>query len=989
MQKRNKYFFLVILSLLILSTTIFLIYINRPQRRAIRHLRKAIIYEGLKDYDRAINEYNLVLPNAVEPEKIHLAIGRLYAINGDYPNALAEFDKAIEIKPNLLEAYLGKVDILIRKKDYNSSRSTIEIIKTGFPESIEAYLLSAHLFIIENNLKDAKKELFHVLYTDPTNANARLLLSQIYLNEKDLQKAKRNALACIKYSKGALSQAYLILTDIFISKEDYSKAIKYLGQWVITFPNDIERQLMLGELYLRNNDPTNAIQRGLDILKISPKNILASYLLGRAYFLNLDYKSAKDYLRYAIKNMPPDAKLYAQLGTVYEKLGVWKKAIHYYKKAIALDPDILPLRWSLATVALEKGLPNISIQQCRKILQKEPQNIYALNMLAICYINTKEYKKAEEIVNEITNVAPEFVYKDIYLAMTKWSVGQVVECINILKNAIEKDPANITCRNLLAMVYLHTNQLNLSLEQFQEIKKYDYKNIPAFLNIAKIYISTGNLKLAHKEYITILSYYPDLVPARIGLGNLYLYIRNYRGALEQFEIAEKKQPNQIQIILGKMQALLGIRRYKEVIDIGESALKSNCHNPLLNGLLGVAYRNVGDIETSERYLAKVLELNPNITIGYELGSILVYRNQYNEAIELYKKMLNINPRFAPILRKMAILCHLVGDYNNALRYIESIVPQDSLIDLYIKFFIYLSIPNYAHADQVIVRVDMEPYGFKEHFLRFLKMARKEPFKTVQLCKTFNKALFYQLSNWQEECINTLEDIIKKEPALTIAHHIIARTYTDIGERDKAIDCYKKILEISPEDPLANFQLSTLLFRIDKKESIKFLQRTIDLLPQITDLKVTLAMLYYRIGDEKMAIEVYNDLINKGTKNPIVYNNLAWIYITMKRYHEALELINRAIELAPEDPTILDTLGWLYLKMGENDKAIDILSNANKLLPEDLTILYHLAMAYYYDGLLTESQIRMEKILEINPGYSKARHMLEKIADRMHREIIGE
>jgi len=978
-----------VISLMFAATaTAFYLYMNRPIKKAGRHYNKAVIYQELKDYDNAIKEYNLMLPYADEPKSVHYVLGRLYVEKKEFRSAMTELDKAIAIDPKYKEAYFTKVDLLLQEKKYDEAKALIVKLEELFPDAVEPFLVNAQIFLLEGKLEDAKKEFVHVIYMKNDNPVARFFLAQICLKSNNLDGAKRNARAAIKFSKGNIPGAFLMLGDIFINERDYTKATKCLNRYLAIFPNDVQNQLKLGELYLANNEVTNAIEKGNQILKLDPKNVLARYLLGRAYFLNNEFTPAKENLRYALQSLPPNEVIYMQLGTTYDRLGQWKRALHYYQKALKLNPNVAEIRWAIATTALRNNKTDMAVRQSKAILLKEPKNIYALNMLAICYIQSKKYTEAIDIVDIITTIIPGFAYKDIYLAMARWGQGDVNACIDICNAALAKDPLNTTIRSLLGTIYLTINKTEAALAQFQEIKKSDYKNISALVNIARIYTITGNLKMAHKEYITLISYYPDLVSGRIGLGSLYLTILNYKAALEQFDLALNKEPQNLQAMVGKMQALIGLHEYVQAKSIGEEGLKTYPKDALLNGLTGDAYRNSGDTAHAEELFKKALEIDSKTVLGYELASVYVYKGNYAEALGLYKSALELNPEFLPILKKDAIVNQLTGNYEAALKDIALLKDKDTLIDYYLKFFIYISAGNYAEAEELTSLIGKESIGFDHHFAKYVELCRQDLKAAKELSTMLNKALYYQLCGWPEQCLKTLEEALKSYPDATITYHMIARTYSEVENHDMVIEYFQKLLKKDSEDPVVYQQLSKLFFKTDKKTSIEYFKKFSDLCPEATELHEMLASLYYQAGDLSNAMKIYEDAVNSNTASPVAYNNLAWFYQQEKKYDDALKLAEKATELSPQNANCWDTLGWIYLKMGKKDKAIDTISKATELSPEDAAIRYHLGLVYFYAGYLTEAQTQMQKVLSINPGYSKARHMLDKIANKMVKNIMG-
>ena len=98
----------------------------------------------------------------------------------------------------------------------------------------------------------------------------------------------------------------------------------------------------------------------------------------------------------------------------------------------------------------------------------------------------------------------------------------------------------------------------------------------------------------------------------------------------------------------------------------------------------------------------------------------------------------------------------------------------------------------------------------------------------------------------------------------------------------------------------------------------------------------------RQTDKTAAVQQYEQLIDTG--NPIVLNNLAWLY--MERGDErAIVAAERAHDLAPNNSDIADTLGWILLKSGKASESLNYLRQSVQANPDNASVQYHLGMAY--------------------------------------------
>jgi tetratricopeptide (TPR) repeat protein len=104
--------------------------------------------------------------------------------------------------------------------------------------------------------------------------------------------------------------------------------------------------------------------------------------------------------------------------------------------------------------------------------------------------------------------------------------------------------------------------------------------------------------------------------------------------------------------------------------------------------LGIAYRQVGDLELAEASLERALELNPRHPVAHnELGIVYRKTGRFGEAREAYEKALAIHPDFHFARRNLAILCDVyLRDLDCALEHYElytRAVPEDEAAAMWI------------------------------------------------------------------------------------------------------------------------------------------------------------------------------------------------------------------------------------------------------------------------------------------------------------------
>ena len=127
-----------------------------------------------------------------------------------------------------------------------------------------------------------------------------------------------------------------------------------------------------------------------------------------------------------------------------------------------------------------------------------------------------------------------------------------------------------------------------------------------------------------------------------------------------------------------------------------------------------------------------------------------------------------------------------------------------------------------------------------------------------------------------------------------------------------------------------------------------IKKWVDKHPKDSKAHLALAQLYMQMGVNPEAIKLYEKIDKSVPNNPVVLNNLAWLY-HVESDKRALGTAERAYQLAPKASGILDTYGWLLVSQGEVTRGIALLREASTSSGKNPEIQLHLASALVKEG----------------------------------------
>ena len=104
--------------------------------------------------------------------------------------------------------------------------------------------------------------------------------------------------------------------------------------------------------------------------------------------------------------------------------------------------------------------------------------------------------------------------------------------------------------------------------------------------------------------------------------------------------------------------------------------------------------------------------------------------------------------------------------------------------------------------------------------------------------------------------------------------------------------------------------------------------------------------------------------------PMVFNNLANIYVYENKLDAAYNFAQQAYELVTKEPAILSTLGWIIVLQGDHDLGLSLLRQAYAMNVQDPDVQYHIAFALYKLQRNAESRKMLTDLLNNFPDFDK-------------------
>jgi putative PEP-CTERM system TPR-repeat lipoprotein len=430
------------------------------------------------------------------------------------------------------------------------------------------------------------------------------------------------------------------------------------------------------------------------------------------------------------------------------------------------------------------------------------------------------------------------------------------------------------------------------------------------------------------------------------------------------------------------------------------AVFSGCNNKVLSKQQyyekGVKYLQNGNSSGATIAFKKAIEKDQNyFEARYQLGLAYILQRKYDLAEREFLKVLRLNPSFndAHIYLAKTYINNLKID--DAIKEIKIYFSKaDDNIEAYeVAATAYSIKKDYLTAEEYLDKaLKNSPDRISAKVLLadvYLESGKIEEaerrLKEVIDSKGKDKQALYVLIKIRQkqgrlnDVINVYQKIVEIDPRDIKAQLELGLNYVQSGNIAKAKEVAKKIQELRKESAEAPYLIGVIQFnekkideamislqksmkidsfpgayyylglcRLEKgdlEQATNAFQKVIDMLPEMLQPRLLLALTHLRKGRIEEAEKEARKAVAIDGKNALAHNLLGSAYLAMNKGDMAMEEFDRAIEL---DPRLVDAYikkGIFNLQSGNNQVAEKEFISAVKVAPELLNSRIMLAKYY--------------------------------------------
>lgn len=552
---------------------------------------------------RAISKYYLedwvgAEADASKAIELNPYITSLYDLRGisrihqkKYHDAISDYSRAIELEPGNKGFWYNRAVCYAELKDYEGATIQYDSIIRKWSDYAPPYLMKAEACL---NLKDTVRAMEWVeqcLVVDPNYANAWRLKAYVLMMREQWQESETAWTKSLQYKPKDVG-CYINRASVRLHVNNLRGAMSDYDMALDLAPNNFLAHYNRGLLRMRVGDNNRAIEDFDYVLSLEPGNVMA--LFNRATLLDQTgdlHAAVRDY-SIVIKQFPNFWLGLQYRASCYRRLGMTAKAQQDEFKILKAQMDKhlgVQQRWSASKLSAMRKLNDIDIEKYNQLVIEDTQE------------TEHEYKS--EYRGKVQNRYVEEHYEP-YIALSLATK--------------EKDVSSYT---------VFDSKMDEFVKNLEDVWKKGLSRWPALGGVGEgTGISTFQMVDSISERIDKETDKKIQCALFILRSVAYSSAQDYQSAINDLDAALRLEPENAAALWQRSVCSALMAEYEQ---LSESSKDSKLRNVGIDSMFDVQMEKDPD----------------NALILYNKGTFLARRGEYNKAIAVFNRVIELDSRF--------------------------------------------------------------------------------------------------------------------------------------------------------------------------------------------------------------------------------------------------------------------------------------------------------------------------------------------------------
>lgn len=302
------------------------------------------------------------------------------------------------------------------------------------------------------------------------------------------------------------------------------------------------------------------------------------------------------------------------LGVAYERAGRLEGSAVAFREAVRLDPRDATAQFNLGLAAQKLG----------------------------------RHEEAIEGLSRAVALKPDFADAYLWLGESYEYKGDFDKAVEALKQAARYKPEDARTLSAHGHAYLKAGKYEEALEPFRRGARLRHDDPESLFVLGNTYMMAGRYDEAVAAFDEALRVKPDHALAQ-ERRQVATARKHLSPQLEGYRQEAAARPKSAEARVKFAHALYALGRFAEAEPEYQAAIALNPNNADLYNLLAINYSEWGKAEKAAAAYERAAAIKPHHVLYYSLGNASQKRGRLDEALEAYRKAIEIKPTFTHAL----------------------------------------------------------------------------------------------------------------------------------------------------------------------------------------------------------------------------------------------------------------------------------------------------------------------------------------------------
>ena len=558
----------------------------------------------------------------------------------------------------------------------------------------------------------------------------------------------------------------------------------------------------------------------------------------------------------------------------------------------------------------QAGQLDAAAQEYQAVLKLDPRRPEAYANLGLIYYALTKFEDSVTALSKANELRPRMRGVSLWLGIDYVKLNQPARAIPLLREAVLLDPQDKQAQSWLGTALWNAGHTTAAIDQLIKANALFPSDTDLLFVLGEAY-----RKAANQEIESILAASAGTPMLNQVYGDIYRDERSWPKAMAHYQLALKKDARWKGAHLGTGEIYLAQGKLNEAQTEFEAELYVDPSSAAAHALLAETELLQGNVKHALEVLAEAIRVSPDeasAALGLPPMPITPgEQSRTDDAEKLSAAAIELRAAAPSAARWLALAftdnrlgnVNFDGDWKVFWAAAKSAEPVNG----YQRAKVLYDREQFADAKKVLeAYLAMHPHELEARYL---------------LAKTYR-----MLS------LEVLVRLMKDDPDSYRSHQLLAQTYENQEQDDKALAEYRIVEKMDPTLPGIHFEIGRLLWKnnhADPESALEELRKELELNPEHAEAN----------------------------------GEIGTILVAEHEPEKAVSYLETALRLSPDAGFIHEQLGSAYLQQKDYPKAETELKKAVKDDPYG-SAHYQLALVYRAEGRRTEAAAEFETVKKI-------------------------